>query len=153
MTMPESDLPRTLAAEGMSRMRRLDPIDSAQTLALIAEAGYGRIVFTHRALPAIRPVNHLVESGEIVIRTHAQGPLAQTVAASKVVVAYQADRIDPQARLGWSAVITGYARTVTDPAEVARLSAALIPWLDKTNDIVIRIRPEIINGYRLVEPS
>ena len=38
----------------------------------------------------------------------------------RVVVAYEADTIDPATHLGWSVVATGYARLVTDPEEPAR---------------------------------
>jgi hypothetical protein len=36
-------------------------------MALLASVQIGRLVFTHQALPAIRPVNHLIEEGKIVI--------------------------------------------------------------------------------------
>lgn len=80
---------------------------TVRRLALPAGVGYGRIVFTAGALPAIRLVNHLVDNDEIIIR--------------------EADQIDPRQRIGWSAVVTGYARRVTEPREVTRFEAALTP--------------------------
>jgi len=137
------------AADAARPERHLVRLDSAQTLSLLADVSYGRIVFTDRALPAIRPVNHVIDNGDVIVRMQSGGPLAQAVFAHNAVVAYEADEIDPQTRLGWSAVITGKAQFVTDREEIARLEAAMAPWLDEPNDMVVRIRPQIIDGFRL----
>nr|WP_255360262.1 pyridoxamine 5'-phosphate oxidase family protein [Nocardia sp. BMG51109] len=42
-------------------------LDRAQALGLLASTDYGRIVFSRAALPAIRPVNHLVDGDEIIV--------------------------------------------------------------------------------------
>jgi nitroimidazol reductase NimA-like FMN-containing flavoprotein (pyridoxamine 5'-phosphate oxidase superfamily) len=131
--------------------RRLVELDWAEAMGLLAGVEFGRIVFTAHALPAIRPVNHLVDHGEIIIRSHLGGAVSDAVDRAGVVVAYEADEIDPRRRLGWSVVVTGYARPVTDPGEAARFEAALMPWVDNTLDTVVRIRPEIVTGFRLVE--
>jgi hypothetical protein len=44
-------------------------LDEVEAMRLLATAAYGRVVFTLNALPAIRPVNHLVDDGTIIIRT------------------------------------------------------------------------------------
>ncbi|GAA1615561.1 pyridoxamine 5'-phosphate oxidase family protein [Kribbella sancticallisti] len=130
--------------------RSLIELDPAEAFELLAGAGYGRIVFSHHALPAIRPVNHFVSDGQIIIRSR----LSATVAgATGTVVAYEADDLDPLRRLGWSVVVTGIARTIDDPARVARYEQALRPWVELPMDVVIAIQPEIITGYRLVETS
>jgi hypothetical protein len=130
--------------------RRLEELAPAEALALLAGTGFGRIVFTARALPAIRPVNHLVADGRIVLRTHLDGAVAAAVAGAGAVVAYEADQIDAERRLGWSVVATGFARVVTDPADLARFHADLVPWVDLNMDLTISIEPELITGFRLV---
>jgi len=130
--------------------RRLTPLDPAEALALLASVSFGRVVFTQNALPAIRPVNHLLDRGRIIVRTRLGAKVATTVDAfTPIVVAYEADQLDPIRRLGWSVVVTGYARQITDPAETTRLHAALIPWVDMTMDAVIAIEPELVTGFRL----
>lgn len=69
------------------------------------------------------------------------------------MVAHEADDIDPHWRLGWSVVVTGYARPVTDPAEITRLETALTPWVELTMDTIIRIHPETITRFQLVEAT
>jgi nitroimidazol reductase NimA-like FMN-containing flavoprotein (pyridoxamine 5'-phosphate oxidase superfamily) len=132
--------------------RHLVELDRTQALDLLAAVGYGRIVFTLNALPAIRPVNHLVDNGEIVIRTRLTAKLTTVVRPPDgIVVAYEADELDPIRRVGWSVVVTGIARPVTDTARVARYEQLLHPWVDQAMDTVIGIQPEIITGFRVTE--
>lgn len=130
--------------------RRLTELDRAQAMALLATVEYGRVVFTHNALPAIRPINHIIDGGDIIIRTRLSAKVAARVHPTRgAVVAYQADQIDLTDRSGWSVVATGYAQPVTDPDEIARFERMLVPWLDLPMDVIIRIHPEITTGYRL----
>ncbi|WP_084526492.1 pyridoxamine 5'-phosphate oxidase family protein [Nocardia vaccinii] len=136
--------------DGNGRPHRPMPISESEALRLLAAAPYGRVVFTRDALPAIRPVNHLVEDGLIIIRTRLTSRLTASVRANhKVVVAYQADDIDPIRRIGWSVVVTGIARTVDDRDRIARYEELLEPWGDRVMDVVVEIEPSIINGIRL----
>lgn len=125
---------------------RLTPLSRTQSLRLLAGVALGRVVFTERALPAIRPVNHLVDNGMIIIRTHLG---AAVLGAVGMVVAYEADEIDPLAHTGWSVIVTGLARQVQDPDDLGRYERALRPWVDGEKDQVIAIEPEIVTGYLL----
>jgi nitroimidazol reductase NimA-like FMN-containing flavoprotein (pyridoxamine 5'-phosphate oxidase superfamily) len=127
------------------------PLTELECLELLSSVDYGRIVFSLGALPAIRPVNHLVDNGEIIIRTRLDSTLSSKVRAVKdVVVAYEVDDIDPQRRIGWSVVATGLARRITDPDRIADYEQRLHPWVAGAMDSVIGIRPEILTGFRLV---
>lgn len=133
--------------------RVLDQLSPAQALGLLASVPYGRIVFTANALPAVRPVNHIVDGGNIIIRSDLGSKVSRLTGRTGMVVAYEADEIDPLHRLGWSVVVTGFARPVTDPADIARYERSLVPWIDRSMDTVISIRPEIVSGFRLMEPE
>lgn len=120
-----------------------------EALKLLGTIHLGRVAFTERALPAIRPVNHLVDAGDIIVRTHGgSGLLGRTLASE--VVAYEADEIDAATRTGWSVVVTGAATRVVDPAALDRYQRLLTPWVDAEMELVVRIRPDIVSGYRLV---
>lgn len=132
--------------------RRLSEIGRDDALALLGSVSIGRIVFTSNALPAVRPVNHILDEGQIVVRTHGDSALARQTAGSGiggVVVAYEADQLDPATHQGWSVVVTGYARRVTDPRLLARYQQLLTAWVDIAADHVIRIRPDIVAAFRL----
>lgn len=133
--------------------RRTVEIDDAEALRLLGSVPMGRIAFTRRALPTIRPVNHIVDDGNIVIRTHEGAALtSRTLQADGpgVVVAYEADAIDPDTHLGWSVVVTGYAHLVTDTLELARYQALLQPWVQQPMDYAVRIHPDLVTGLLLV---
>jgi Pyridoxamine 5'-phosphate oxidase len=125
-------------------------LDSATAMGLLASVDYGRLVFTLKSLPAIRPVNHLVDEGRIIIRTRLTSGISAAVRSSDgVVVAYEADRIDPWSRRGWSVVATGRACTLTDPDQVSRYEQLLQPWVNHA-DTVVAIEPEIVTGFRII---
>lgn len=136
-------------AGALAPKRTMMRLPQPETMALISQIGYGRLVFSSGALPAISTFNHLVDGDQIIIRTHTGGTVARMAAAGGAIVTYQADDIDPQQRLGWTAVVTGHARIVQDTRDVTRYTAALVPWVDKPNETVIRIEPENISGFRL----
>ncbi|WP_051499952.1 pyridoxamine 5'-phosphate oxidase family protein [Nocardia sp. BMG51109] len=127
-------------------------MDSDEAMRLLATSTFGRVVYTQDALPAIRAVNHLVDDGTVVVRTRLSSRLTSVVREDPdVVVAYEVDEIDPALHVGWSVVVTGLARTVTDPGRVAHYEQLLPPWVDKTMDTVLRIEPTLVRGLRLVE--
>ena len=135
---------------GTPQQARMVELGRDESLKLLAAALLGRVVFSHRALPAIRPVNHLVEpNGDIVIRTHTGAALLGRAARSEAA-AYEADDLDPATRTGWSVVVTGAAGPVTDPGELARYRTQLTAWVDTEMEHVVRIRADIVTGYRLV---
>ena len=61
-------------------------------------------------------------------------------------------RIDAWGRAGWSVVVTGRARTVTDPDQVSRYQQLFQPWVDHA-DTVVAIEPEIVTGRRVIRPA
>jgi nitroimidazol reductase NimA-like FMN-containing flavoprotein (pyridoxamine 5'-phosphate oxidase superfamily) len=131
--------------------RQLTELDRSQALRLLSSVALGRIVFTRHAMPAIRPVNHVLDAGHVIIRSHSGAAIvSEADTGGGVVVAYEADDIDPVTHLGWSVVVTGTAYLVTDPGEKGRYEQMLTPWLDEEMDQVIRIRPTIVTGFRLV---
>ena len=135
--------------------RRCVELKHAEALRLLGSISLGRIVFTLRALPTVRPVNHLLDQGDIIIRTDAGSALAVHTEGSDgrgVVVAYEADTIDPHSHLGWSVIATGYAQLVTSRNELDRYRQLLHPWVDQTMDYVIRIHTEELTGIRLISP-
>jgi nitroimidazol reductase NimA-like FMN-containing flavoprotein (pyridoxamine 5'-phosphate oxidase superfamily) len=139
--------PAQLAARHMTELSRTEAIR------LLGSVSLGRIVFTQNALPAIRPVNHVLDpDGKIVIRTHAGAALTMQLGRTgrgAVVVAYEADTIDPATHQGWSVIVTGYARLITDPTRLAHYQTMLEPWIDQSMDHAVRIHPTLVTGFRL----
>jgi nitroimidazol reductase NimA-like FMN-containing flavoprotein (pyridoxamine 5'-phosphate oxidase superfamily) len=123
----------------------------AESWELLRSAPLGRIMFTHRAMPTIRPVNHLVDGQAIIIRSHLGAAIVKHAASDDgTVVGYEADDIDVERHTGWSVIVTGLARLVRDPAVVAHYEQQLQPWVKLPMEYVITITPGKITGLRLV---
>jgi nitroimidazol reductase NimA-like FMN-containing flavoprotein (pyridoxamine 5'-phosphate oxidase superfamily) len=130
--------------------RSLQQLSRAKALELLASVPMGRLVFTHQALPAIRPVNHLVEGETIIVRATAGAAITAAARRDGTVVAYEADSIDVDSQLGWSVIVVGTARLMNDVHATARYRARLRPWISDPVDDVITISAEMISGYRMI---
>ncbi len=139
----------------MTDLRRLETLTREEALRLVASVSVGRLVFTHLALPAVRPVPHLLDGPRIIIRAELGSAITAAVGVDGgTVVAYEADVIDPAEYLGWSVVVVGRASPLTDEAECARFRERLLPWVTGAKDDIIAIRTDMVDGFRIVsEPA
>jgi uncharacterized protein len=124
----------------------LEVLSRAEAIALLETQEVGRLVYTRRALPAIRPVNFAVCGGAILIWTGSASSLAQAVRGA--VVAFEVDELDQTTRSGWSVAVTGTAQLVTDEAQLARarLGEGPVPWAPGIKEYLIRIPLTIVTG-------
>jgi nitroimidazol reductase NimA-like FMN-containing flavoprotein (pyridoxamine 5'-phosphate oxidase superfamily) len=121
-------------------------------LELLGSVRVGRLVFTENALPAVHPVNFRLHGGDVVIRV--AGGAKLDAAARNYVVAFQADDLEPDLRLGWTVTVVGHAERITDIDEVVELSGTFLqPWVDGRRDHFVRIRSEMVAGRRLRSPT
>ena len=148
---------RRLLKAGAGPARVLLPVGTpAHALRLLASTWLGRIVFTVDALPTIRPVDHVVADGCVIVRTDAGTALASTLRRSGregMIVAYEADDIDLGSHTGWSVIVTGRAELVADPDALRRYRAILHSPVASPMDLAVRIRPVIVTGYQLHAPT
>lgn len=126
----------------------LAPLDRAECLRLLRDEVVGRVIFTDAAMPTALPVTYTVHDDEIVFRVRAGGALAHAV--HQVVVAFEADSVDPVTLTGWSVVGVGQTYDVTDPARLDDLSAAhVFPWAPAGPAVTVAIRLQQLTGSRL----
>lgn len=133
--------------------RRVVELDAVEALRLLGSVRLGRIVFTLEALPALRTATHIIdERGRLVFRTDGATTLAAISGtdAGGSVVAYQADSFDAETLIGWSVAVVGRAEPVTAPDLVDRYRKLCAPWVDSPADNLVRLRPELISGQRIV---
>jgi hypothetical protein len=102
------------------------------------------LVYTRRALPAVRPVNFSVRGGAILIWTGSASSLGQAVRGA--VVAFEVDELDRATRSGWSVAVTATAQ-VTDEAQLARAQTeGPVPWAPGVKEHLIRIPLTKVTG-------
>ncbi|MFI5909833.1 pyridoxamine 5'-phosphate oxidase family protein [Dactylosporangium sp. NPDC051541] len=132
-------------------MGTLRSLGRRRCLELLASVPMGRVVFTDHALPAIRPVNHLLDGETIIIRSALGHGLASAATAhGSLVVAYEVDEIDATARSGWSVVVTGTARLILAEDRLRYYESVLHPWVDEPMNCVIGIDCDLVSGFELV---
>lgn len=127
----------------------------AEALRLLGSVPFGRVIFTSHALPAVRPVRHVLSAGQVVIAADPDLVLGQALQPHQahlpqqaaVILAYEADRVDAEGRSGWSVVVIGHARRITDPGE-ARRYRNLLPELTGP-EALIAISTAVVSGLRL----
>ena len=117
-------------------------------LQLLRETSLGRVGITVDALPVILPVNYRLLGERIVFRT---SPGTKLDAATRnAIVAFEVDEIEPVSHSGWSVVVVGTAREVTDPADVEELAHANIPrWASSGSERVVEVSTELVTGRRI----
>ncbi|GAA3759651.1 pyridoxamine 5'-phosphate oxidase family protein [Salinactinospora qingdaonensis] len=127
----------------------LEVLDRQECLKLLAAAPLGRVVFTDQALPAVQPVNFALVGRDIIVRTSPDTKLAR--ATLNAVVAFEVDEYDAYRRTGWSVMVVGTGRAVTDAAEFAELARLpLRPWAPGERTHFIRIQTRVITGRRIL---
>ncbi|MFF9208853.1 MULTISPECIES: helix-turn-helix domain-containing protein [unclassified Streptomyces] len=142
-----TDLPAGLGRA--SRAARFTELGAEECRRLLDDHGVGRLaVLTADGLVVV-PVNYSVVDGAVVFRTD---PRATPGRAAGRRVAFEVDRIDEAFSAGWSVLVQGRARTVTDPEEVRRLTerAYSTPWAGGERTLWMRIDPVGISGRRII---
>ncbi len=126
----------------------VDVLSSEECLRLLGSVRVGRVGLSIQALPVVLPVNFSLLDDDVVIRT--VGGTKFHAAAKGAVLAFEADSYEPAGAAGWSVLVQGVARVVTDPSELRQVAGlTLESWaLDGSADRYIRITPSRLSGRR-----
>jgi nitroimidazol reductase NimA-like FMN-containing flavoprotein (pyridoxamine 5'-phosphate oxidase superfamily) len=141
--MPRSNDPEFVAIDVTSKMGVLDEATCVQ---LLGSTPIGRIGFATDDGLLVLPVNFKWYENSVVFRTLEGQKLA--AAAEHRHVCFEVDQWDAATRTGWSVVVQGVAREVTNWAEDANLDQiGLVPWAkDEWRPIWVRIEPTMVSG-------
>lgn len=136
----------------MPKGQELDVLNRRQCLDLLQEVRVGRLVLIEDGLPEVQPVNFRLWRDDVVIRV--AGGAKLKAATSNVVVAFEADELDPDLRTGWSVTVVGHAEPIEDIDELVEVAGTFVePWVAGRRDHFVRIRSEKITGRRFSEPG
>ena len=98
----------------------------------LRSAPMGRIGITIGALPVILPIFYGVVGKSVVFRSSPGSKLA--AATAEAVVAIEADEFSPETERGWSVVVQGIAREVTEADDLVRLRSLSLRAVSQTDD-------------------
>lgn len=126
----------------------LSTLTRAECLELLVQAVVGRIGYVTDGIAIILPVNFTVLDGDIIFCT-ANGSLLKWLRL-RGHLSFQVDESRWADREGWSVLIHGVAREVTDPHELEVLRRGpMRSWLRSSAEHWVRIRIETISGRAL----
>ena len=127
---------------------RVELLSEAECIRLLASTNVGRVAMTQHALPVVLPVNFALDGHGVVIRTAPGSLLA--AAHNDVVVAFEADQLDPETCTGWSVLVTGTMREIATASGVLRAQQLrLAPWVGGERHHFVRITPGLVSGRRI----
>jgi nitroimidazol reductase NimA-like FMN-containing flavoprotein (pyridoxamine 5'-phosphate oxidase superfamily) len=126
----------------------LEVLTDDECRGLLAGGRLGRIAISQGAVPVVLPVNFVMVGTDVMFFT---GPgLKLRAAVEKRLVSFQVDNIDVEHHMGWSVLVVGPMSTA-DPGDRPRAEAlGLYPWVAGDRHNLVRIRPELITGRRIL---
>ncbi|QKW48624.1 pyridoxamine 5'-phosphate oxidase family protein [Streptomyces buecherae] len=132
------------------RHPRLLELDPAECRARLSTHGVGRVAVSTPGGPAVVPVNYEVVDETIAFRTAPESAPARAVGRE---VAFEVDHVDAAMSQGWSVLVVGPARVVTEPEAVRRLidDAHSRPWSGGEREMWVTIDPARITGRRITQ--
>jgi uncharacterized protein len=119
-----------------------------QCLQLLDSVPFGRIVFTSRALPAVRLVPHVRLGARIAVPVSPD--VGVTADEPGTVVAYEADLIGPDQRSAWTVLVIGRARRVAVRELPRGQRERLSSWPGGTADEVVVITTDLVRGEQIL---
>jgi nitroimidazol reductase NimA-like FMN-containing flavoprotein (pyridoxamine 5'-phosphate oxidase superfamily) len=122
-----------------------------ECLRLLGANEFGRVgVSMGNAPPLIRPVNYVFDepSQSVVFRAAPGSKLHALVHSANAV--FEIDGVDATTRTGWSVIIRGMTREVTDPRQTQHLDGlGLEPWAPGDKPHWVEIRAWTVTGRRI----
>jgi uncharacterized protein len=120
------------------------PLTWEECVARLESSTVGRIAVTHRALPAIVPVNFAMSGSRVIFRTEPGGMLASACAGA--VVAFEVDDVSPDGRRGWSVLLVGMAELLEGSAAVRANETGLVAAVGGGRDQFVAITIGQLSG-------
>jgi len=131
----------------------LTDLTEAECLEHLAAGGVGRFLYVEaKRGPVAVPVNFKMDGADVIFRTSPDDSMAAGVRQRHV--SFDVDHIDDARSEGWSVLVTGTARIITDAAEVDHMRELRVePWAGGDRPAYVRLTPARITGRRIRAPG
>ena len=130
----------------------LDVLTIDECRAYIAAGGVGRFVYVEPGRgPVAVPVNYRMDADDVVFRTDIHTAIVDSLERDqRQKVSFDVDHLDDALSEGWSVLLTGTARIITDQVGLERAAALGIePWAGGDRTDYIRVAASQITGRRI----
>jgi nitroimidazol reductase NimA-like FMN-containing flavoprotein (pyridoxamine 5'-phosphate oxidase superfamily) len=120
-----------------------------ECLSLLGQGSIGRLAGVAEGRPFVFPINYALDGDTVVFRT---SPGTKLAGAGFGRVAFEIDGVDEASRTGWSVIVQGVSREITDAVDLqsdALRRLDLQPWVPGERAHWVAIQAESITGRRL----
>jgi nucleotide-binding universal stress UspA family protein/nitroimidazol reductase NimA-like FMN-containing flavoprotein (pyridoxamine 5'-phosphate oxidase superfamily) len=127
----------------------VEEIPEDECIALLGGHSVGRLVVVHEGIPQAFPLNYVLDGRTVAVRTD---PGTVLDWATLGHVAFEVDQIDEDAHEGWSVLVQGIGRDVTEGVDAwsERLrSRQLEPWAAGEKRHWVAVASPTITGRRI----
>lgn len=132
-----------------SRRAKVVELDRGECLELLSAKKVGRLGFLSENGPQILPMNYVKVEDAVILRTVAFGVAARDALDQQV--AFEVDEIDDFLEAGWSVLVVGPARLLTDEQrEQLAQGAAPEPWAEGPRTLFVSVTCQQVTGRRLI---
>jgi nitroimidazol reductase NimA-like FMN-containing flavoprotein (pyridoxamine 5'-phosphate oxidase superfamily) len=145
--------PNTTADTPYETPDLLRSIEPARCLQLLEAVQYGRLATVEDGRPLLVVVNHIVDDGDIYIRTRSEARLARLTGNGRVAAAvYEVDSAFPAGQSGWSVMATGVLQREHGETRSALLRSRLTAWAQGERDVVLHLEVQELTGRAVGRP-
>jgi nitroimidazol reductase NimA-like FMN-containing flavoprotein (pyridoxamine 5'-phosphate oxidase superfamily) len=144
---------RNTAFESGTETEQLREIEAARCRHLLEAVPYGRLATMDAGEPLLVVVNHLVDAGDIYIRTRQDSRLARLTEGGRSARAvYEVDSAFPAGGIAWSVMAKGRLTREHGETRAAALRSRLTAWAQGERDVVLHLQVDELTG-RSVGPA
>jgi nitroimidazol reductase NimA-like FMN-containing flavoprotein (pyridoxamine 5'-phosphate oxidase superfamily) len=131
----------------------LRDIEPSRCLTLLEAVSYGRLATVDAGEPVLVLVNHVVEGGDIYIRTRADARLARLTEGGRVAHAvFEVDSAFPAGQSGWSVMAKGLLTREHGERRSAAVRSRLETWAQGERDVVLHLQVQQLTGRAVGNP-
>ena len=131
----------------------LREIEPSRCLELLQAVRYGRLATIDAGEPLLVVVNHLVDGGDVYIRTRPEAQLARLTEGGRVARAvYEVDSAFPAGESGWSVMAKGWLTREYGEKRSAGLRSRLTAWAQGERDVVLHLEVQELTGRSVGAP-
>jgi nitroimidazol reductase NimA-like FMN-containing flavoprotein (pyridoxamine 5'-phosphate oxidase superfamily) len=125
----------------------LRPIEPWRCLQLLEAVPYGRLATVDAGLPLLVVLNHIVDDGDIYIRTRADASLARLAGSGRIVHAvYEVDSAFTAGHSGWSVIAHGLLTREHGGPRWTAVRSRLTTWAQGERDAVLHLQVQALTG-------
>ena len=129
----------------------LDTLTREQCEAHLAAGGIGRVLMVTERGPVAVPVNFEFTNGEVVFSTDESKAKRVEI---EHFVGFEIDRVDEAMSEGWSVLVTGRGRRISNQDEYQRLASLdLVAWAGGDRHALVAIAADQVTGRVIVHQS